>query len=81
MREDPVDERAVEQAIVAIMRRERWLVLERLRRELARAFTMRVGASRLRRILARDPIRTQLICHPANILEPADIHILIWVGD
>jgi hypothetical protein len=81
VREDPVDERAVEQAIVAIMRRERWLVLERLRRELARAYTMRVGASRLRRILGRDPIRTQLTCHPANILEPADLHILIWAGD
>lgn len=74
------DEIDVERAIVAIMRRERWLVLERLRRELGRGFSIRIGTPRLRRILARDPVRAQLTCYPDDVLEPADVHILIWAG-
>lgn len=81
VRETAPDEQEIEHAVAAIMRRERWLVLERLRRELARGFRLRVGLSRLRRILAHESLRAHLTCHPENILDQADIHILIWAGD
>jgi hypothetical protein len=81
VRDAALDETQVEEAVAAIMRRERWLVLERLRRDLSRGFGLRVGLSRLRGVLARESLRSRLTCHPENILERADIHIVIWAGD
>ncbi|MEW5983005.1 MAG: hypothetical protein AB1806_11640 [Acidobacteriota bacterium] len=76
----PPDEQ-VTKAVASIMRRERWLVLDRLRRELDRRASLIVGARQLRRLIAREPLATSLTCHPEDIREEAEVHILIWAGE
>lgn len=78
--DDPPDERLAT-AVSAIMRRERWLVLDRLRREILRTERVNVPPRRLRRLIAQEPLASSLTCHPHDILQDADVHILIWAGE
>lgn len=78
--EDPPDERLAT-AVSAIMRRERWLVLDRLRREILRTEHVNIAPRRLRRLIAREPLASSLTCHPPDILQDAGVHILIWAGE
>jgi hypothetical protein len=65
-------------AIRAVMRSARWLVLERLRRQIEREHGLALESRELRSLLAAAPLRSEVTAYPIDLFAETDIHILIW---
>jgi hypothetical protein len=66
------------QAVRTIMQSARWLVFERLHRQLKISHQLDISEKGLRDAIATPPLRNELLCYPQDIHASAGIHILIW---
>jgi hypothetical protein len=63
------------------MQSAHWLVFERLQRHLKSMHRLEISGEKLRNAIASAPLRHELLCYPADIHAPVDMHILIWSGE
>jgi hypothetical protein len=69
---------SVVKAVRSVMQSAHWLVFERLQRHLKSMHCLEISPEELRNAIASAPLRHELLCYPADIHAPVDMHILIW---
>lgn len=69
------------EAVRKAMHSARWLVFERLHRQLKTSHLLEISEKDLRDAIATPPLRDELLCYPPDIHMPAGIHILIWSAE
>lgn len=69
------------EAVRSVMQSAHWLVFERLQRHLKSMHRLEISGEELRNAIASAPLRHELLCYPADIHAPVDMHILIWSGE